>query len=256
MLRQAFDRSRWAAPHIRNRIEADTRRTRAYARQRDDRARKEELDDKAEATASAMALAVALSPPATAQQIAAFEADLTIYDTATVDALMANQEALDVVTDRLSNMLSQAFVIEDGRRVFRTEDGTQVFDEFGIEIGADQLDPESIPDHHPTWEAFSAAANEQATLLQERQTLLDYQQHLDTAREAVAQGDITEAELEDLQAHLIETMPETVRTSLPNDHPAAQSEAALSTDTTQTPTTGPSLQGLEGFAPTMPTPGA
>ncbi|WP_297339185.1 hypothetical protein [Pseudophaeobacter sp.] len=244
-------------PHIRERIEADKRRKRDTVRQRNDHERKEELDDKAEAAASAVAMAVASSPPAAAQQIAAFEADLTIYDTATVDALMANDRKLAQAQAQMDAMLTQAFVTEDGRRVFRTEEGTQVFDEFGTEVGADELDPASIPDHHPTWEAFSPARDEHAALLEERQTLLDYQQQLDDAREALVEGEITEAELEELQAQLIEGMPEAVRASLPDNHPAAQIEAVVQAATTpNSPTTdGPSLDGLQGFAPPTP-PGA
>jgi hypothetical protein len=255
MLRQAFDRSRLAdEPHIRERIEADKRRKRDVVRQRHDRERKEELDDKSEADASAMAMAVAVSPPATAQQIAVFEADLTIYDTATVDALMTNTHELSRVRAQMDAMLAQAFIMDDGRHVFKSEDGTQVFDEFGVEVGADELDPASIPNHHPTWEVFSAVTDEHAALLEERQALLDYQQQLDEAREALVEGEITEAELEALQARLIADMPEAVRAKLPDDHPAAQVDAAVQAAATPSvsPASGPSLDGLQGFAPPSP----
>jgi hypothetical protein len=258
MLRQAFDRSRLVdEPHIRDRIEADKRRKRDVIRQRHDRERKEDLDDKAEAAASAVAMAVASSPLATAQQIAEFEVDLTLYDTATVDALMANSRELERVRAQLDAMLAEAFVMDDGRRVFRTEDGTQVFDEFGVEVGADELDPARIPDHHPTWEAFSSTNDTYNTLKQERQALLDYQQQLDEAREALVEGEITEAELEELQARLIAEMPDAVRARLPEDHPAAQVEATVQTVATSVvPTSnGPSLDGLTGFSPNLPTPG-
>ncbi|GAA6207875.1 hypothetical protein NBRC116601_11680 [Cognatishimia sp. WU-CL00825] len=252
MLRQAFDRSRLAdEPHIRERIEADKRRKRDVIRQRHDRERKEELDDKSEAAASVMAMAVASSPPASAQQIAAFEADLTTYDAATVDALMTNTRELTRVRAQMDAMLAQAFVMDDGRRVFKTEDGTQVFDEFGVEVGFNELDPAEIPDSIPRWEEYAPLLTLESELEQEREILLDYQQQLDEAREALVEGEITEAELEELQARLIKNMPEAVRERLPGDHPAAQVDATVQAVATPSisPTSGPSLDGLSGFSP-------
>lgn len=256
MLRQAFDRSRLAdEPHIRERIEADKRRKRDVIRQRHDRERKEELDDKAEAAAGAMAMAVVSSPPASAQQIAAFEADLTTYDAATVDALIANTRELSRVRAQMDAMLAQAFIMEDGRRVFKTEDGTQVFDEFGVEVGLDELDPAEIPDSSPRWEEYAPLLTLESELEQEREILLDYQQQLDEAREALVEGEITEAELEELQARLIENMPEAVRERLPDDHPAAQVEATVqaAAEPNTSAVSGPSLDGLQGFVPPVPT---
>lgn len=235
-------------------MEADKRRKRDIARQRMERQRKEELEDKAEAATDALAFVVATSPPATAEQIAAFEADLTLYDTATVDALLENDRQLSQARADLDALLSQAFVMEDGRRVFRTENGAQVFDEFGQEIASNELDPAIIPDHHPTWEEFSPVRDRYAALVQEREALIDYQQQLDAAREALAEGEITQAELEDLQAQLIKDMPEAVRARLPQDHPATQAENAVKTAaaSSKPEASSPSLDGLRGFAPPNP----
>ena len=166
MLRQAFDRSRLADEvQARQRIEADNRRKREFTRQRQERERKEELEEKAETDSGALAMAVATSPPATAQQIAAFEADLILYETATVEALMENDRQMTEVRAQLNLLLSQAFVMEDGRRVFRTEDGTQVFDEFGTVVRADELDPAAIPDSNPSWEEYSPCCSAKPSLI-------------------------------------------------------------------------------------------
>ena len=71
---------------------------------------------------------------ATDMQIQEFEAKLDRYEAATVAALIENQERLDVVTAQMIVLLDQTYVLEDGRRVFKTEDGTQVFDEFAALI--------------------------------------------------------------------------------------------------------------------------
>lgn len=82
---------------------------------------------------------------------------------------------------------------------------------------------------------------------------LGYQQQLDDAREALAEGEITQDELEALHADLIEDMPEAVRARLPEDHPAAQAKVAKVTAAPENlATNGPSLDGLQGFAPPAP----
>jgi len=115
-----------------------------------------------------------------------------------------------------------------------------------------------IPDSSPRWEEYAPLLTQEAELEQEREILLDYQQQLDEAREALVEGEITEAELEELQARLIENIPKAVRERLPDDHPAAQVEATVQAVATPSisPTSGPSLDGLESFAPAMPTPGS
>ena len=47
---------------------------------------------------------------------------------------------------------SQAYLLPDGRRVFKTEDGSRVFDEHSIEVT--DFDPETIEDWRPRREAF------------------------------------------------------------------------------------------------------
>lgn len=254
MLRQAFDRSRLAElVQHRQRVAADKRRKRDFVHRRNERERKEEIEDKAEAAVSAMA-AFAVSPLAAVQQIAEFEADLTLYDTATVDALMANDLQLEKVRADLEALLSQAFVMEDGRRVFRTENGTQVIDEFGEEVRPDKIDPATIPDHHPTWEEFAAVRDQYATLQQEHEALIGYQEQLDEAREALAEGEISQAELEDLQAKLIEEMPDAVQARLPQEHPAVQKtqKERVVEKSAEPATVSPSLEGLEGFVAPVP----
>ena len=131
--------------------------------------------------------------------------------------------------------------MEDGRRVFRTEDGAQVFDEFGAEVTGDVLNPALIPTSAPTWEQACPEIEAKNALIAEHASLLEYQGKLDNAREAVANGEISEADLSEFETELRETMPDTVRAQLPEGHPAAQVEQ---TATSQTP----SLDGLNGFS--------
>ena len=86
---------------------------------------------------------------ASSEELAAYRVELSMYDTATVEALMDNQEKLDEVRDRIDVMLTEAYVLADGRRVFRTKDGLHVLDEQGQELSKDIIDPDSIADHKP-----------------------------------------------------------------------------------------------------------
>ena len=117
---------------------------------------------------SALSAAVTIATPT---QIAEFNVKLDTYDSAVVTALMENQVLLDAVNTRLEAMLSQAYVMADGRRVFKTEDGTQVFDQHGDEVGADELDPELIDASRPTYESYSALTDQKLTLETERAEL-------------------------------------------------------------------------------------
>lgn len=145
------------------------------------------------------------------QQVQAMQQRLATYETATVAALMDNQKELDAVQAKIDAMLATAYVMSDGRRVFRTEDGTQVFDEDGQELSAEELDPMLIAPTSTTWEAYQEQIHLRDTLNQERQEILDYQEKLDTARERLDQGPMSLNDLEALEADLEETMPTKVR---------------------------------------------
>lgn len=122
------------------------------------------------------AIQTAFAPPA---QIAEFKTRLDRYDTKTVEALMYNQQAIDIVQERIDVMLGKAEVLPDGRRVFKTIDGRKVFDQHGQELGADVIDPMSIDDKKPKWEAYRDSKLEKVSLMEERGQLLDYQGKFD-----------------------------------------------------------------------------
>jgi len=154
-------------------------------------------------------------------KIKKFEIKLDGYDEAIVTALMENQELLDAVRDDIAAMLAQAYVMEDGRRVFKTEDGAQVFDEFGIEVQADEVDPLQIDDSLPSWEEFSAKNDLEQSLEAERAQIFEFQEKVDNAREQIAEDEISEADLEALDADLLEAMPPAVRGHVADVEPAA-----------------------------------
>lgn len=150
---------------------------------------------------------------ATAAQLAAFTQRLDDYDTTTVHALMQNGEALDRVSADLRRMLDDAYVLSDGRRVFKAEDGRRVFDEHGAELTG-SVDPALINNARPRWETFATGMKERADLQTERQGLIDFQAKLDDARTRVGKGEISKRQLDDLDADLKASAPPAVRQKL------------------------------------------
>src|SRR3569832_187811 len=87
---------------------------------------------------------------ATEQELAHFEVELDRYDTATVDALQDNVEAIDRSDRKLKKMLEDAYTLPDGTRVFRSADGLHVFDQSGSEVH--DVDPQQIEEWRPSSE--------------------------------------------------------------------------------------------------------
>ena len=103
----------------------EARRQHWFVVAREQNEKREELTDNKERSAVAEAVDVVMASDA---RIRAFSEKLDQYDTATVNALMLNQKQLDEVQAHIQVMLEQAYIMEDGRRVFKSEDGTWAID--------------------------------------------------------------------------------------------------------------------------------
>lgn len=174
------------------------------------RARREDAREDAAQHLADIAV-MALTPT----EIAAFRVELESYDTATVIALQENGLALEEAQRRLDEILLRALVLPDGRRVFKTEDGTRVFDELGAEVDPSIISPEDIDGHHPSWETYRSHRHAIERLHAERSAILDYQQRLDDARERLNRGDLSREDYERLHEDLKTSVPEPVRQHLP-----------------------------------------
>lgn len=160
----------------------------------------------------------------TETEIADFNVKLDAYDTATVEALMENEEALAKVREDIRIMLDKAYVLPDGRRVFKTEDGTRVFDEHGVEV--ENIDPNEIEDERPRWERFSERLEAHENLIEERKGLVEFQEQLDEVREEANEDGLTKAELEELEKRLEENAPDAVKAKMAEDGPEQDAEVA------------------------------
>ena len=193
-------------------------RMEAASRQRIDEARIQQKRREQEFAA----LEAAFAPPA---RIAEFRNQLDTYDTKTVEALMDNQKAIEIVRQKIDDMRGEAQVLPDGRRVFKTIDGQKVYDDHGLELSRDVIDPAGIDDRKPRWESYRNANEEHARLTQERQQLHDYQAKLDDARARIDKGEITQKDLDALKADIETNAPSAVRDKLGLEKPKTDPEA-------------------------------
>jgi len=197
----------------------------------DERKRRERDDNMDNDVADLVDLAVVIISEAQAREL---RFDIDRYDTATVNALYENERELEQVQAQLDEMLAQAYVLPDGRHVFKTEDGLRVFDEHGKEVPSDLIDPDEIADHLPRWERFKLKLDQHEALIDERTDLIEYQDKLDNARERLEAGDMTQDEYDRLREDLVEDMPDAVRRQIPElaskDLEATQQTAAADID--------------------------
>lgn len=162
----------------------------------------------------------------------AYDAKLDAYDAAIVEALMLNRERLDALLLYREQMLTEAYVLEDGRRVFKSEDGTLVMDEFGVEVSSEEVDPSLIGPRHPSLEVFFGNEDAIIAAQQEREALLNAQEEVANAREDSAEarealGDAREAsERDDLTVDEIEELETTLDGLLPTSLPTLPLAAA------------------------------
>lgn len=218
-------------------------------RQLDEQKRRDRKEDVAQAS-DGLDMAVAVL---TTAETVHFRADLDRLDTATVAALQDNLERQSYAREQLDDMLDRAYVLPDGRRVFKTEDGMRVFDEYGVEIGPDIIDPDMIADGAPRWEGYDAKKKFLKSLECEQAEILAYQAKLDEARERLDSGKMTREEHDRFREELKAEMPDAVRQQIPElaDDPkaAVAASAAKAAELDFSGDVAPSRPAANGFAP-------
>ncbi len=227
------------------------RQQRWFFKARHDKAKREEITEQIEDDNLSLATSLLMASDV---QVQKFEAKLDMYDEATVKALMENQEQIDVVNARLEDMLGRAFVLDDGRRIFLTEDSIQAFDEHGAEVGSNELDFDLVPQRNPTWENFSVASEQKQDLEAQRSDLFKFQHKLDGARERLSEGEISETELNDLNNDLENAMPASVKVHLsgaapPSPAPSLSERFAASSTSPAPRILSPVAAHLPTFSP-------
>lgn len=197
-----------------------------FARQQEEeRLRRDRKEDLADDAGEVLDFALAVISASDATE---FRLELDLYGTGAVAALQINEEEMALSRERLNTMLSKAYVMPDGRRVFKTEDGTHVFDENGVELDADTITPDAIADNYQRFEPYWSEKMHFQALEQERADIIEYQDKLDAARDRLDSGEMTRKEFDELRDELKADMPDAVRAQIPGmvakasqDHAAA-----------------------------------
>lgn len=145
--------------------------------------------------------------------ITAFRVTLDSYDAATVEALMENERMRDIAQAKIDELLDDAFVLPDGRRVFKSRDG-RVFDEHGVELGPDEIDPDLIEDWRPEREAYLLAIEDKQEFDKERAELLGFQERVDQARVEIEADDLTKQDLDTIKDELAASIPVAAKKNL------------------------------------------
>lgn len=167
---------------------------------------------------------------ATEIEVQEFQAQLDIYDEATVKALMENAKALEAVNARIQKNLKSAHVMEDGTRVFKSEDGTWGIDEHGQRFDSETHDMYSIPSTRVTAEEAEKDFIERDLLEREKTEILEFQEKSDYARERSNSDDFTKEELDELGKELEAEMPGAVKRQLPDYEPSQETSLKSSFD--------------------------
>lgn len=232
------------------------RQQRWFIKARQDTQRRDDIVEKKDDNFAALAGEVIM---ATQMQIREFEARLDSYDQAIVTALMENEERLEAIDLQLvdvradlQNLLDQAHVMDDGRRVFKSEDGSFVVDEHGEDVAQDEVDFEMIAG--PSAETYLIKLTEEQTLAEQRgvvvaqkSEILEFQERNDAAREQIEDGSAPSDALADLDADLLEFMPDAVRVHMAGLEPVATAPD-LRADATA-PAAGLQIQNVELISP-------
>lgn len=147
----------------------------------------------------------------TTEQLSTFQGEIDILQEVSVQAIMDYDVALDEIEARLEQALNQAHRLEDGRRVFESEDGLRVLDEHGNEVDESVISPLEIDDRKMRWETFNSMMIERDELVEGRKSVVDFQSELDAAEQRLGSGDMTQDAFEKLRGQLLADAPDAVR---------------------------------------------
>jgi len=100
------------------------------------------------------------------------------------------------------------------------------------QLSPEVVEPNLIPDHHTTHEAWQDIRNKINKHEIIDQKLLDYQERLDETRERLDDDELTQEEFDELKDGIEKDMPIEVRRKLPDYDPSQ--ETALQSDFTAT----------------------
>jgi hypothetical protein len=196
-----------------------------HDQQKDQKNRKDQLADDVDSDLMSFAMDIVM---ASETQLLEFDNRLDQYEHITIEAIVLKQEELDKLLETRNQLLSDAYVMEDGRRVFKSEDGSYVIDEHRQYVSPQELDYNLLHSGHPAAEIFEANEDKFDTVKQELQQLHTFHEKIDEARDRRAEGNITEKELQEMDKEFLEMMPASVKARIPDLETSTEAEQNIS----------------------------
>lgn len=190
---------------------SELERRKWFIASRHQRKQREIHQDHAEDVLSDFAASFVLADPL---EIEAYKAELDEYDALTVEAIMENREILDRLYAERDAMLERAYQLDDGTRVFKSEDGLRVYNEQGQLVSPNVVDPTVIDDKFEKAEPYIEKLESIAKHKQIHKNLLEFQEQLDEDRELADSGKMTNDELAERREERLREMPIEVRRKL------------------------------------------
>ena len=216
------------------------RRRQWFIKARYEQARRDELaaqsDDSVLTTAVVVIVATQAQISEFEMRLDAYEDQLDIYeakldarDVAITKALIKNQEQYEALISVQEKLLDNAYELPDGRKVYRSEDGSSVYFEDGAEVPADIISADAIADGFTTIEELDeingaledikkerdALHDAQADNDLRRDTLSEAREKVSSARAKIEEGGLTVDEIDNLDAEILDLMPKGELPALP-----------------------------------------
>ena len=144
------------------------------------------------------------------QQLDDFRVELEAYQAATTEELLYLREQLDRLESERQELLDKAYVLPDGRRVFKSEDGTKVYFEDGTEVDPSIVQHHQIGEEHTYWQPYHRKTMQVDIVKQHFDATLSYQHKTDALEQRLERGEITEGEYGEMRETLVGQAPKRV----------------------------------------------
>lgn len=153
-----------------------------------------------------------------------FQEKLNQLEQATAQALQENAEKLRESKKALDDVRARAYEITnpDGstKRVYR--DGDKVRDEAGAEVSSDVVQSDDLGDKFSNWSEFVKADLAHGDIKAEHDRIKAYQMEVGQARGRGNEGDLSDKELDDLEARMKKDMPSSIREHMGSIQPGVE----------------------------------
>jgi hypothetical protein len=148
---------------------------------------------------------------ALSENIAVFRRELDDMQQKALERILYLQQQRDALMTEKQTLLDNAFVLDDGQRVFRSNDATYVIDENGDEVSADIINPEQISGEYSNAEDYKSTIGSLENVDKDLGEAITFHERIEDLQERAGQEVLSQAELEALKLELDEITPDSFK---------------------------------------------